>query len=146
MIYKQLRLWAATKMKSATPTGMALFIFWCNEGDPKRAPASYTCQGVEAGRNVPVARCISESRIPSNGQPLDGVAVGFSACGGEENPRRNVCRWTVALAKINLFALVAPAAAQRQPLHSLSKNTLTNELCYEYNTVVEGNAKTGWRA
>ena len=33
---------------------------------------------VETGRNVPVARCISESRIPSNGRPLDGSAVGNS--------------------------------------------------------------------
>ena len=34
---------------------------------------------VETGRNVPVARCISESRIPSNGRPLDGAAVGLPA-------------------------------------------------------------------
>mgnify|MGYP001540654664 CR=1 FL=1 len=37
--------------------------------------------------------CVSESRIPSNGQPLDGVTIGFFACGREEK-RPSSCHLT----------------------------------------------------
>lgn len=37
--------------------------------------------------------CVSESRIPSNGQPLDGVTIGLFACGREEK-RPSSCHLT----------------------------------------------------
>lgn len=40
------------KIKSATPKGMALFIFWCNEGDSKRAPASHARKALKPGAIV----------------------------------------------------------------------------------------------
>ena len=92
--------------------------------------------------------CVSESRIPSNGQPLDGVTIGFFACGREEK-RPSSCHLTdrhiracqsghflktaslhpppAALQRFSrwrqnqLFALVAPAVRRT---HSYPPNTV----------------------
>ena len=41
-------------------------------------------RGESPTERLPVDCCVSESRIPSNGQPLDGVTIGLFACGREE--------------------------------------------------------------
>ena len=92
------RLWASFAFAVLPPGSRSLCPLWVNprRGTKKiRHPlggVSFCPSGirnelrphtslwdVETGRNVLVARCISESRIPSNGQPLDGAVVGLPA-------------------------------------------------------------------